>query len=96
MFSSPKVTLEAFHTVEFNYNGKQSKPHMHYTGADVTTREKNPLLSMEITTQLLFESVLINSTSMLYFGMAAYSKNLTADYSTPLKSLKVLRETTNG
>lgn len=56
---------------------------------------KKPLLSMEIT-QLLFESVLINSTTMLYFGIAAYSKNLTADYSTPLKSLKVLRETMNG
>ena len=50
MLSSPKVTLEAFHAVEFNYTGKQSKVHKHYTGADVTTLEGgNLLLSMEKT-----------------------------------------------
>lgn len=40
MFFSLKVTLEAFHTVEFNYNGKQSLAHIHYTVAD-NKREKS-------------------------------------------------------
>lgn len=92
MFSFPKVTLEAFHTVEFNYNGKQSKPHVHYIVAGVKTRERNSLLSMVITMLLWIEFVLINSTSVFYFATATYSRNLL----TVSQSPKVWSETING